>query len=122
MAESRLAGLTLTERSLADMQREVDAYITQFKEGYFSPLALVARLAEETGELAREVNHRYGEKPKKPDEADSSIELELGDILFIVICFANSLGIDLTDAFRQVMHKFNTRDADRWTKLHTEAR
>ena len=69
--------LDLTERSLADMQREVDAYITQFKEGYFSPLALVARLAEETGELAREVNHRYGEKPKKPDEADSSIELEL---------------------------------------------
>ena len=122
MAESRLSGVTLTERTLADMQREVDAYITQFKEGYFSPLALLARLAEEAGELAREVNHRYGEKPKKPEEAEGSIDLELGDILFILICFANSLGIDLTDAFRRVMDKFNTRDANRWTKVDAETR
>ncbi|HEY8530389.1 MAG TPA: nucleotide pyrophosphohydrolase [Paenibacillaceae bacterium] len=122
MAESRLSGVTLTERTLADMQREVDAYITQFKEGYFSPLALLARLAEEAGELAREVNHRYGEKPKKPEEAEGSIELELADILFILICFANSLGIDLTDAFRRVMDKFNTRDANRWTRADAEAR
>jgi len=122
MAESRLPGVTLTERTLADMQREVDAYITQFKEGYFSPLALLARLTEEAGELAREVNHRYGEKPKKPEEAEGSIDLELGDILFILICFANSLGIDLTDAFRRVMDKFNTRDANRWTKVDAETR
>lgn len=108
------------EKSLAEIQREVDRYISQFKEGYFSPLALVARMAEEVGELAREVNHRYGEKPKKPDEAENSIELELGDILFITICFANSLGIDLTKAHDQVLEKFNTRDADRWTKKHTE--
>ncbi|MBU5443996.1 nucleotide pyrophosphohydrolase [Paenibacillus sp. MSJ-34] len=108
------------EKSLAEIQREVDRYISQFKEGYFSPLALVARMAEEVGELAREVNHRYGEKPKKPDEAENSVELELGDILFITICFANSLGIDLTKAHDQVLEKFNTRDADRWTKKHTE--
>ena len=56
------------------------------------------RMSEEVGELAREVNHTYGEKPKKSTEADNSIELELGDILFITICFANSLGIDLTEA------------------------
>ncbi|OUM97810.1 MAG: nucleotide pyrophosphohydrolase [Paenibacillaceae bacterium ZCTH02-B3] len=122
MAESRLPGVSLTERTLADMQREVDAYITQFKEGYFSPLALLARLAEEAGELAREVNHLYGEKPKKQDEAEGSVELELGDILFILICFANSLGIDLTDAFRRVMDKFNTRDANRWTRVDAETR
>ncbi|CAH0118777.1 putative protein YpjD [Paenibacillus sp. CECT 9249] len=108
------------EKSLAEIQREVDRYISQFKEGYFSPLALVARMVEEVGELAREVNHRYGEKPKKPDEAENSVELELGDILFITICFANSLGIDLTKAHDQVLEKFNTRDADRWTKKHTE--
>lgn len=107
----------MSDKSLADIQREVDQYISQFKEGYFSPLTLVARLAEEVGELAREVNHSYGEKPKKKDEADSSIELELGDILFILNCFANSLNIDLTEAHNKVMHKFNTRDANRWTKL-----
>ena len=110
----------MSERSLKSLQEEVDAYISQFKEGYFSPLAMLARMSEEVGELAREVNHQFGEKPKKATEADNSIELELGDILFITICFANSLGIDLTEAHEKVMHKFNTRDADRWTKLNTE--
>ncbi|WP_052339620.1 nucleotide pyrophosphohydrolase [Gorillibacterium massiliense] len=107
-------------KSLADMQREVDAYISQFKEGYFKPLTLLARMTEEVGELAREVNHQFGEKPKKPGEADNSIELELGDILFILICFANSLDIDLTQAHDKVLEKFNTRDADRWTRKNTE--
>lgn len=49
---------------MQQMQEEVDAYIGQFKEGYFSPLAMLARMSEELGELAREVNHTYGEKPK----------------------------------------------------------
>jgi NTP pyrophosphatase (non-canonical NTP hydrolase) len=110
----------MAEKSLAEMQREVDRYISQFKEGYFSPLSMLARMSEEVGELAREVNHRFGEKPKKPDEADNSIEMELGDILFIVICFANSLGIDLTEAHDRVMNKFNTRDANRWTRKNVE--
>jgi len=104
-------------KTLADMQREVDAYISQFKEGYFSPLALMARLTEEAGELAREVIHAYGPKPKKPDEPEGSIEMELGDLLFILICFANSLGIDLTEAHDKVMAKFATRDKDRWTRI-----
>ncbi|TXK81385.1 nucleotide pyrophosphohydrolase [Paenibacillus sp. N3.4] len=110
----------MSERTLKDIQQEVDTYISQFKEGYFSPLAMLARMTEEVGELAREVNHAHGEKPKKSSEADNSIELELGDILFITICFANSLGIDLTEAHEKVMHKFNTRDANRWTKINTE--
>jgi NTP pyrophosphatase (non-canonical NTP hydrolase) len=111
----------MTDRSLKSMQEEVDRYISQFKEGYFEPLAMMARMSEEVGELAREINHRYGPKPKKADEEDSSVELELGDIMFITICFANSLGIDLTKAHESVMHKFNTRDANRWTKINTEA-
>ncbi|WP_052476367.1 nucleotide pyrophosphohydrolase [Cohnella kolymensis] len=122
MGESRIAGLPLKERTLADIQRDVDAYISQFKEGYFSPLSMLARMTEEVGELAREINHLYGEKPKKSDEADNSVEMELGDILFIVLCYANSLGIDLTDTHLKVMHKFNTRDADRWTRKDTDSR
>lgn len=108
------------EKSIAEMQREVDLYISQFKEGYFSPLVMLARMSEEVGELAREVNHEFGEKPKKASEADNSIELELGDILFITICFANSLGIDLAQAHDKVMHKFSTRDANRWTPKNTD--
>lgn len=111
----------MSNKSLQLMQQEVDQYILQFKEGYFGPLSILARMSEEVGELAREVNHQYGEKPKKVTEADNSIELELGDILFITICFANSLGIDLGESFDQVMLKFQTRDKNRWTPVITES-
>lgn len=57
----------MSDKTMKDIQAEVDRYIGQFKEGYFSPLAMMARLTEELGELAREVNHRYGEKTKKSD-------------------------------------------------------
>jgi NTP pyrophosphatase (non-canonical NTP hydrolase) len=108
------------QKTLREMQTEVDTYISQFKEGYFSPLALTARMTEELGELAREVNHYYGEKPKKSSEKEKTIEEELGDMLFVMICFANSLNIDLQEAHDLVMKKFNTRDKDRWTKIDEE--
>ena len=105
------------DKSMKELQQEVDSYIGQFKEGYFSPLAMTARLTEELGELAREVNHYYGEKPKKLSEDEKTIEEEVGDLLFVLICFANSLHIDLEEAHNRVMEKFNTRDKDRWTRI-----
>lgn len=110
----------MDERTMKEMQKAVDDYIGQFKEGYFSPLAMLARMTEELGELSREVNHRFGEKPKKAEEGEQSIEEELGDLLFVIICFANSLHIDLDEALRIVMDKFNTRDKDRWTRIEEE--
>jgi NTP pyrophosphatase (non-canonical NTP hydrolase) len=103
-------------KTVKELQQEVDAYISQFKEGYFSPLAMMARLTEELGELAREINHTYGEKPKKDTEKEKAIEEELGDVLFVLICLANSLNIDMEQAHNIVMNKFNTRDKDRWTR------
>src|SRR5699024_1402006 len=103
-------------KSMKQLQGEVDDYIDQFKEGYFSPLAMIARLTEEMGELAREINHYYGEKPKKVTEQEKEIIEEVGDVLFVLICLANSLQIDLTEAHNIVMNKFMTRDKDRWTK------
>lgn len=102
--------------SLRETQQTVDRWIGQYKEGYFPPLTNLARLAEEVGELARELNHRFGAKTKKPGEAEGSIAMELGDILFVVICLANSQGIDLDDAFARVMQKVTSRDAARWTR------
>jgi NTP pyrophosphatase (non-canonical NTP hydrolase) len=107
-------------KSIKDLQKEVDTYISQFKEGYFSPLAMVARLTEELGELAREVNHYYGEKPKKSSETEKAIEEELGDLLFVIICLANSLNIDLEEAHDFCLKKFNTRDKDRWTRIENK--
>lgn len=91
------------KRSLYSMQQEVDEYIQQFKVGYFSPLAQMARLTEEVGELAREVNHTYGEKSKKASEPVNSVAEELGDVLFVTMIMANSLNIDLTEVFEKNM-------------------
>lgn len=102
--------------ALREAQQRVDQWISQYKEGYFPPLTNLARLSEEVGELAREINHRFGFKTKKKEEAEGSVALELADILFVVICLANSQGIDLDEAFDQVMAKVTTRDADRWTR------
>lgn len=104
------------EFTTKEIQKRVDDYIGQFKEGYFSPLSMIARLTEEVGELAREVNHYYGEKPKKTTEKEKTIEEELGDVLFVIASFANSLEIDLSESFEQSMSKFETRDKERWTK------
>lgn len=101
---------------IKEMQKEVDCWIGQFEEGYWSPLSMLARLTEEVGELAREINHRYGEKTKKPDEPIGDLALELADILFILICYSNSLNIDLEEAFKQVMAKYRRRDSARWTR------
>lgn len=107
-----------SHKTMKELQAEVDEYIGQFKEGYFSPLAMLARLTEELGELAREINHYYGEKPKKKTEKENTVEEELGDLFFVLVCLANSLNIDLEEAHKIVMNKFQTRDKDRWTKIN----
>lgn len=102
------------------MQKEVDNYINQFEVGYFSPLAMMARLTEEVGELSREINHHHGEKKKKESETEKEIEEEMGDVLFVLITMANSLEIDLTESFDMVMDKFNTRDKNRFKRKNEE--
>ncbi|HEV8149589.1 MAG TPA: nucleotide pyrophosphohydrolase [Gemmatimonadales bacterium] len=102
--------------SLSEAQQRVDAWVAQFQEGYFHPLTNLARLTEEVGELAREINHRFGQKTKKSEESDGDLALELADILFVLICIANREGIDLQQAFERMMEKVERRDADRWTR------
>lgn len=105
---------------MQEMQKIVDEYISQFKTGYFSPLGSMARLSEEVGELAREINHYYGEKQKKQSEEAKEISEELADILFVVITMANSLDVNLTEAFQQTMAKFQTRDKYRFERIDEE--
>ena len=102
--------------TLKDAQNRVDAWIAQFEEGYFHPLTNMVRLSEEVGELAREVNHRFGQKTKKPDEAQGDLGMEMADILFVLFCMANREGIDLQEAFERMMSKIEARDKKRWTK------
>lgn len=101
---------------IKDWQKQVDNWISQFEEGYWQPASMMLRLTEEVGELAREVNHTYGEKRKKPTEPEGDLALEMADVLFVVISMANSLNIDLEDAFERMMEKYRLRDSNRWTK------
>lgn len=101
---------------LSECQQRVDRWISQYEEGYFHPLTNLARLTEEVGELAREVNHRFGQKTRKADEPHADLAMEMADVLFVLICMANHQGIDLDEAFDRMMAKVEHRDADRWTR------
>ncbi|HEU0014709.1 MAG TPA: nucleotide pyrophosphohydrolase [Longimicrobium sp.] len=102
---------------LAQIQQRVDAYISQFKEGYFPPLVNLARLTEEVGELARELNHLEGKKTKKPTEPAADVADELGDVLFVIVVLANQLQIDLGEAVTRTLSKYQVRDAERWERV-----
>jgi len=102
--------------SLKQNQKQVDDWVKQLKIGYFKPHEILARLAEEVGELAREINHLYGPKKKKGNEDPKEMADEMADIIFTLFCLANSKGIDLDEAFKKVMDKCYGRDKDRYEK------
>ena len=101
---------------LKEAQAQVDAWISEFEEGYWPPLVNLARLMEEVGELAREMNHRFGAKTKKLEEPEQDLALELADILFVLLVMANQQKIDLSDALQEVLEKYRLRDHDRWVR------
>lgn len=100
--------------TLAEVQRLVDDWIAE-NGGYWPELSMLARLTEETGEVAREYNHRFGAKKKKASEGEADLALEMADVLFILVCMANQQGIDLDDALRRTLEKYRIRDAGRFT-------
>jgi NTP pyrophosphatase (non-canonical NTP hydrolase) len=106
---------------LKQAQERVDAWISRFEEGYWPPLTNLARLIEEVGELAREMNHRCGHKIKKPDEPEQDLALELADVMFVLIVIANEQSIDLDEALEQVLEKYRERDSERWAPAVEEA-
>jgi len=101
---------------MRDAQARVDEWISQFEEGYWPPLVNLARLVEEVGELARELNHRFGSKTKRPEEPEQDLALELADILFVLLVMANQQKIDLSDALEEVLEKYRLRDSQRWIR------
>jgi NTP pyrophosphatase (non-canonical NTP hydrolase) len=102
--------------AFAPIQKEVDAWISQFEEGYFPPLPMLARLTEEVGELSRALMHHYGGKRPKPGEDAGDVGEEIADAIFVLVCLANSLEVDLDEKFGAMMQKYRERDAERWTR------
>jgi NTP pyrophosphatase (non-canonical NTP hydrolase) len=99
------------------IQKQVDEWTSQFRVQYWQPHEILARLMEEVGELAREINNLHGPKKKKASEETKELADEMGDIIFTLCCLANSKGINLDEAFQGVMDKCYGRDKDRYEKM-----
>lgn len=95
-------------QDLPHLQRFLDAWI-KARGRYWSPLSQYARLAEEVGELGRELNFEFGDKPRAEKDQGGSVTDELGDVLFIVVLLANDLKIDLVEALRETLEKYEKR-------------
>lgn len=102
------------------VQKVVDDWINTKGVRYFNELTNLSNLTEEVGELARLIGREYGEQSFKEDEKPACVKTaiadELSDVLFIVICLANQMDIDLESAFNKNMDKKCNRDSERHLK------
>jgi NTP pyrophosphatase (non-canonical NTP hydrolase) len=99
--------------TIKEAQERVDQWIKEYGVRYFNELTNMALLTEEVGELARIVARRYGEQSFKQSDMEKSLEEEMGDVLFVLICMANQTGINLEEAMVKNIEKKTTRDAGR---------
>ncbi len=97
---------------LSQAQKVVDNWIQEHGVRYFNELTNMAVLTEEVGELARIIARKYGEQSFKESD-NSTIDEEIADVLFVLICIANQTGVDLEDAFKKSIQKKTNRDKDR---------
>lgn len=102
--------------TLEEAQKTVDQWINTIGVRYFNELTNMTILTEEVGELARLVARIYGEQSfKNPENKDPKEMLadEMADILFVLLCLANQMEIDLTSALKLNLEKKTIRDRDR---------
>jgi len=99
--------------TITQAQEKVDQWIDQYGVRYFDEMTNMVLLTEEVGELARIVARKYGEQSFKDGETDTSLEDELADIFFVLICIANQTGTNIEAAFTKNLLKKTTRDASR---------
>ena len=98
--------------TISEAQETVDRWIKTVGVRYFSPLTNMAILAEETGEVARIMARRYGDRSFKPGDSDNLAD-ELADLMWVTMAIANQCGVDLTKAFADNLRKKTERDSRR---------
>lgn len=98
---------------IKEAQTLVDNWIKTVGVRYFNELTNMAILTEEVGEVARIISRKYGEQSFKESDMGKSLDDELADVLWVLICLANQTGVDLTSAFKRNLEKKSIRDFDR---------
>ena len=68
---------------------------------------------EEVGEFARIMAREYGEQSYKDSDLKYDKADELADIIFVLVCLANQMDLDLETAIVKNLDKKSNRDADR---------
>ena len=107
--------------TIQQAQQQVDHWIKTVGVRYFNELTNTAILAEEVGELSSHMARLYGEQsykandPRKPAPGKENDVLadEMADVLWVLICLANQIGVDLEAALQKNFDKKQNRDAFR---------
>lgn len=114
--------VTHKKLGLTNLQTQVDEWIKNVGVRYFDEMTNLANLMEEVGEVARLMSRTHGEqsfkKGKEPSDIKAEIADELSDVLFIVTCLANQMGIDLEFAMNKNLDKKTGRDKERHINNH----
>lgn len=102
--------------TIEQAQKKVDLWIQKYGVRYFSELTNLAILTEEVGELASLIARIYGEQSFKSTPEKQPKELiadEMADVFFVLVCLANQMDIDLSEAIEANLKKKTNRDKDR---------
>jgi NTP pyrophosphatase (non-canonical NTP hydrolase) len=97
-------------------QQLVDNWIKIHGVRYFDELTNTVLLMEEVGELSRYIARSFGEQSFKNSEqinVKEKIQEEMSDILFVLICLANQMNIDLEEGLKESLLKKTIRDINR---------
>lgn len=102
---------------ISQAQANIDDWIKNYGVRYFNELTNMVILSEEVGELAKLIARKYGEqsfkKPLSEEEIKEQISDEMADIMFVLMCLANQMNINLEEAYHKNLEKKTNRDKDR---------
>ena len=93
--------------NLSDLQKTIADFVAEYNLEIPVQMRLLDLLSE-IGEVSKEVlkGTQYGRKGFVPTEEWAS---ELGDVLFALICVANSTNVDLRESLQNVLEKYRQR-------------
>jgi len=99
--------------SIKDLQKEVDGWIQNHGVRYFDVMTNTALLSEEVGELSGLLARVHGEQSFKSNTTEKPLTMigdEMADVLFVLVCLANQLGVDLNESMKANLEKKTERD------------
>lgn len=102
--------------TIEQAQKKIDDWIQKYGVRYFNELTNLAILTEEVGELASLIARVYGEQSFKSTPEMQPKELiadEMADVFFVLVCLANQMDIDLSEAIEANLAKKTNRDKNR---------